>query len=64
MGLAGFRETSSGENRVNLLNASTRRAFSTLMMPGGLGSTMKVLIMGKGVGAPRLAGLSCGTRMT
>ena len=33
-------------------------------MPGGLGSTLKVLIFGKGVGRPPLKGLSLGTRVT
>jgi hypothetical protein len=33
-------------------------------MPGGLGSTMKVLLLGKGVGAPPLAGLSYRVRVT
>jgi len=41
-----------------------RRALKTLLMPGGLGSTMKVLILGKGVGKPALAGLSYRVRLT
>jgi SAM-dependent MidA family methyltransferase len=36
----------------------------TLLMPGGLGSTHKVLILGKGVGAPPLKGLSFSMRAT
>jgi SAM-dependent MidA family methyltransferase len=40
------------------------RAFRTLIMPGGLGSTHKVLILGKGVGRPALAGCSFRVRMT
>jgi SAM-dependent MidA family methyltransferase len=51
-------------NPLNLSNPSARRAFSTLMMPGGLGSTMKVLILGKHVGRPSLAGCSYRTRLT
>ena len=39
-------------------------ALKTLIMPGGLGSTMKVLILGKGVGTPTLMGCSRGTRVT
>ena len=31
-----------------------RLALKTLLMPGGLGSTHKVLILGKGVGTPTL----------
>jgi hypothetical protein len=33
-------------------------------MPGGLGSTMKVLIFGKEVGRPALAGCSYRVRVT
>jgi len=40
------------------------RNLQTLLMPGGLGSTMKVLILGKGVGAPRLRGCSFSVRVT
>lgn len=39
-------------------------ALKTLMMPGGLGSTHKVLILAKGVGAPALRGCSFGMRVT
>ena len=38
--------------------------FKSLIMPGGLGSTMKVLILGKGVGTPSLAGCSFKVRVT
>ena len=41
-----------------------RLALKTLLMPGGLGSTHKVLILGKGVGAPALAGCSYRMRVT
>lgn len=42
--------------------ASIRRrlAARTLVQPGGLGSTMKVMAFGKQVGAPRLAGFAAG----
>lgn len=36
----------------------------TLMLPGGLGSTHKVMIFSKGVGQPSLKGLSYGVRVT
>jgi SAM-dependent MidA family methyltransferase len=36
----------------------------TLMLPGGLGSTHKVMIFGKGVGQPALKGLSYRVRVT
>ena len=42
----------------------TRLALKTLMLPGGLGSTLKVLIFGKDVGTPKLRGLSYRTRLT
>jgi SAM-dependent MidA family methyltransferase len=38
--------------------------FKTLIMPGGLGSTMKVLILGKNVGTPALRGCSFKIRVT
>ncbi len=40
------------------------RALKTLVMPGGLGSTMKVLILAKGIGAPALKGCSYRQRVT
>ena len=44
--------------------ASDSRHLKTLIMPGGLGSTHKVLIFGKGVGAPALVGCSYRQRIT
>jgi SAM-dependent MidA family methyltransferase len=41
-----------------------RLTFKTLLMPGGLGGTMKVLILGKNVGAPPLVGCSYRMRVT
>lgn len=41
-----------------------RLALKTLLMPGGLGSTLKVLILGKGVGSPALRGCSFRMRVT
>ena len=43
---------------------ASARALKTLLMPGGLGSTHKVLILGKGVGTPALRGGSFGGRVT
>jgi SAM-dependent MidA family methyltransferase len=51
-------------NLANLANLGNRLALKTLIMPGGLGSTHKVLILGKGVGAPALRGCSFRTRVT
>ena len=46
------------------LDAPDRRAFASLVMPGGLGSTMKVLVLAKGVGAPALRGCAGPMRLT
>lgn len=40
------------------------RAFKTLVMPGGLGSTMKVMVFGRNVGRPLLSGLRGPARLT
>lgn len=51
-------------NRLNagqdIRNLARRLAAKTLLMPGGLGSTMKVLAFARGVGRPALTGLSFG----
>ena len=44
--------------------ANDSRPLKTLLMPGGLGSTHKVLILGKDVGAPALRGCSYRMRVT
>jgi SAM-dependent MidA family methyltransferase len=44
--------------------ADDARALKTLILPGGLGSTHKVLVLGKGVGTPRLRGCSYRMRVT
>ena len=41
-----------------------RLALKTLTLPGGLGSTHKVVVLGKGVGAPALRCCSLGQRLT
>jgi SAM-dependent MidA family methyltransferase len=41
-----------------------RRALKTLILPGGLGSTHKVLILGRDVGRPALSACSFGQRVT
>lgn len=50
--------------RLETLDRRQRLALKTLLMPGGLGSTMKVLIVGKGVGAPALSCCSFRVRAT
>jgi SAM-dependent MidA family methyltransferase len=51
-------------DRLAALDVRERLAFKTLTMPGGLGSTMKVLVFGKNVGTPRLRGCSSYARVT
>ena len=46
------------------LDLRGRLALKTLVLPGGLGSTLKVLILGKGVGEPALSGCSYRMRVT
>ncbi len=41
-----------------------RLALKRLCLPGGLGSTHKVMVFAKGVGSPRIRGLSFGSRLT
>jgi SAM-dependent MidA family methyltransferase len=57
-------DAASGRTRAPDPQPRTRMALKTLLMPGGLGSTMKVLILGKGVGHPSLAGCSYRVRVT
>jgi SAM-dependent MidA family methyltransferase len=42
----------------------TRLALKTLMLPGGLGSSHKVLILGKEMGSPSLSGCAYRVRVT
>ena len=46
------------------LSLQQRLALKTLLLPGGLGSTHKVLIFGKDVGTPTLQGCSYRVRLT
>jgi len=46
------------------LSLQQRLAMKTLLLPGGLGSTHKVLIFGKGIGRPHLKGCSYRVRLT
>jgi SAM-dependent MidA family methyltransferase len=61
--LLGLFEHSAGTRSAKGL-AERSAALKTLIMPGGLGSTMKVLILGRGVGTPALAGCSFKVRVT
>jgi SAM-dependent MidA family methyltransferase len=53
-----------GITELDGLSLQQRLAMKTLLLPGGLGSTHKVLIFGKGVGTPALKGLSYRVRLT
>jgi SAM-dependent MidA family methyltransferase len=61
LGLAHRIGHGSGDGRPD---ERQRLALKTLMLPGGLGSTHKVSIFGKGVGRPALTGCSFGARLT
>ena len=62
--LAGGRESFAvSDTRIADL-ANDSRPLKTLLMPGGLGSTHKVLILGKNIGAPTLRGCSYRMRVT
>ncbi len=50
--------------RLESFDDSERHAFKSLVMPGGLGSTMKVLVLSKGLGTPTLSGCSGPARLT
>jgi SAM-dependent MidA family methyltransferase len=60
--IANQRSFSNNQSISN--HQSTINNLKTLMMPGGLGSTHKVLILGKGVGTPQLRCCSFRVRVT
>ncbi len=70
LGLAAGEETlcdpahGASETDDRLDPIRRRLALKTLLVPGGLGSTHKVLIFGRQVGTPRLRGCSFSQRMT
>ena len=53
-----------GADDTGLAATKRRLALKTLLIPGGLGSTHKVMIFGKQVGKPSLAGCSFSVRAT
>jgi len=61
LGLAERVARETGDARQDL---KRRMAAKTLMLPGGLGSSHKVLLLGKDVGTPTLLGCSQGGRLT
>jgi SAM-dependent MidA family methyltransferase len=73
LGLANLENPATLENPANLANLANlanpenlrrRLSLKTLLMPGGLGSTHKVMILSKGVGTPALQGCSYKMRVT
>jgi SAM-dependent MidA family methyltransferase len=62
--LLALANLSNASNPSNFSNLKERLALKTLLMPGGLGSTHKVMILGKGVGTPALQGCSYKMRVT
>ncbi len=62
--LMGLANPESLGNVGGLESLDRRLALKSLIMPGGLGSTMKVLLLGKNVGTPLLRGCSSGMRVT
>jgi SAM-dependent MidA family methyltransferase len=61
LGFAGrLADDDSGSPRA----LAQRLALKTLVMPGGLGSTLKVMVFAKSVDVPPLRGLSFGGRVT
>jgi SAM-dependent MidA family methyltransferase len=62
--LPQFERHNQLESLADASSVRRRLALKTLLLPGGLGSTMKVLIFGKGVGAPVLSGCSYRMRVT
>ena len=53
-----------GVTDIEALSLQHRLSLKTLLLPGGLGSTHKVLIFGKAVGTPKLKGCSYRVRLT
>ena len=64
LALANLSNPSNLSNLSNPSNVKNRLALKMLLMPGGLGSTHKVMIFGKGVGRPALLGCSYKMRVT
>jgi len=64
LALANLSNPSNLSSLSDPSNLKNRLALKTLLMPGGLGSTHKVMIFGKGVGTPPLLGCSYKMRVT
>jgi len=64
LALANLSNPSNLSHLSDPSSLKNRLALKTLLMPGGLGSTHKVMIFGKGVGTPALLGCSYKMRVT
>ena len=64
LGLGAVERAATNANAHDVQAIRRRLALKSLLMPGGLGSTQKVMIFGKRVGAPTLSGLSFRIRAT
>jgi len=62
--LLALAEPGSEAERGDPSDTKRRLALKTLVMPGGLGSSHKVMVFGKEVGTPSLRGLSGMARLT
>jgi len=60
----GLAERLAGDDSVSPHALARRLALKTLVMPGGLGSTLKVMVFAKSVDGRPLRGLSFGGRVT
>ncbi len=60
----GILQSADEGRRLASLTPRERSALKTLIAPGGLGSTLKVLVLGKDVGWPALRCMSAGMRLT
>tara|TARA_B100000029_G_scaffold473331_1_gene514601 strand:+ start:559 stop:1704 length:1146 start_codon:yes stop_codon:yes gene_type:complete len=64
LGLGAAAHATFTKSTTDISSIRRRLAMKSLLMPGGLGSTQKVMIFGKGVGEPKLSGLSFQIRTT
>ncbi|MEE3202144.1 MAG: SAM-dependent methyltransferase [Acidobacteriota bacterium] len=64
LGLGAAEHATTTNSTEDIDSIRRRLAMKSLLMPGGLGSTQKVMVFGKGVGTPELSGLSFQIRTT
>ena len=64
LGLGAATHATVTQSTTDIGSIRRRLSMKSLLIPGGLGSTQKVMIFGKGVGTPKLSGLSFRVRAT